>query len=298
MLLVLFSGHCNKSFFALFNVAFESSYWCIFAIFNAGKFATSFFFLGTYNLFMWSLGRQTSCIVVSFLVFWLICLSSLLVIFKNAPEYLLRGTAMEIIPLIRFLLQSVVSRNFIVRLRYSFVIFLLFPLVWWYPLPVFSNTWFLSWFGSSIPSVTCLFPTFFLARFHPFNRIVYSYFCAKDSNSFFHFLQQLYYSTHCELLTPVSAGGISLESEWQQVSSVSWTLLSIQPDLNNSAVWMISIFLRFFRCSKLLSNPFRSVPSTPVSIGSTITLNSHSFFSSLAKSKYLSFFSVSLIFTL
>ena len=37
------SGRCNKSFFVLFNVVFESSYWCIDAIFNASVFSFSFF---------------------------------------------------------------------------------------------------------------------------------------------------------------------------------------------------------------------------------------------------------------
>ena len=37
------SGHCNASFFALFDVVFESLYLCIDAIFNAGEFSFSFF---------------------------------------------------------------------------------------------------------------------------------------------------------------------------------------------------------------------------------------------------------------
>ena len=47
------------------------------------------------------------------------CLSSLLVHFKNGPEYLTKGTAQVFVPLTRFLQQRLVWRSFLVRLRYS-----------------------------------------------------------------------------------------------------------------------------------------------------------------------------------
>ena len=61
--------------------------------------------------------------VISFLVLWSICLSSSLVYFKNGPEYLTRNTAQVFIPLIRSQFHSFVSSNFLVHLRYSFLIF-------------------------------------------------------------------------------------------------------------------------------------------------------------------------------
>ena len=81
-------------------------------------FATSFFDI--YSLSMSSLGCKALFMVISFLVLWLICLSSSLVHFKNGLEYLTRGTAQVFIPLIRFLLHSFVSSTFLVLLRYSF----------------------------------------------------------------------------------------------------------------------------------------------------------------------------------
>ena len=41
-----------------------------------------------------------------------------------------------------------------------------------------------------------------------------------------------------DFFMPASAGGLSLESKWQQVSC---TLLSFLLDLNNVVIWMISI---------------------------------------------------------
>ena len=48
-------------------------------------------FLDTYNLSPSSLGCNALCMVISFLVFRFICLSSSLVYFKNSPDYLTRG---------------------------------------------------------------------------------------------------------------------------------------------------------------------------------------------------------------
>ena len=76
-------------------------------------------FLDTYSLSTSSLECYALCMIISFLVLWSICLSSL-VHFKNGPEYLTRGTAQVSIPLIRFLLHSFVSSSCLVLLKYSF----------------------------------------------------------------------------------------------------------------------------------------------------------------------------------
>ena len=69
---------------------------------------------------------------------------------------------------------------------------------------------------------------------------------------------------------------------------VSRTLLSILADLNNAIVWMIShlnsINLR------PLNKVWGTVRSVPFTSGITATFMLYSFFSSLAKSKYLSLF--------
>ena len=74
--------------------------------------------LDAYYLPVSSLGYKALCITISFLVLWFICLSSSLVRFKNGSEYLKDGTALVFIPLMRFLLQSLVSRSFLVCLGY------------------------------------------------------------------------------------------------------------------------------------------------------------------------------------
>ena len=65
-----------------------------------------------------SMLRSHLFLVHTVYLFWSIYQSSSLVHFKNGPKYLTWG----IIPLMRFLPQSLVSRSFLVRLKYSFLI--------------------------------------------------------------------------------------------------------------------------------------------------------------------------------
>ena len=58
---------------------------------------------------------RASCIMIIFLVLWSISWSSSLAYFRNVPEYLTRETE-QIIPWMRFLLQSFFLRSFIVLL--------------------------------------------------------------------------------------------------------------------------------------------------------------------------------------
>ena len=64
------------------------------------------------------------------------------------------------------------------------------------------------------------------------------------------------------------------------------TLLSILANLNNAVVLMV------FIC------PFGIIPIAPIIFGITVTFMFHSFFSSLARSRYSSVFSLSFNFTL
>ena len=61
---------------------------------------------------------------------------------------------------------------------------------------------------------------------------------------------------------------------------------------------MVSTYLPISHSSSFLSKPLRTVPITPITIGITVTLMFNSFLSYLVRSKYLSIFSFSLIFTL
>ena len=71
-------------------------------------------FIDIYRLSLSSLGCKALCMAISYLVFWSIWLSFN---FKNCLEYLTKGTAKLFIPLMRFLLQSLISRSFLVHLR-------------------------------------------------------------------------------------------------------------------------------------------------------------------------------------
>ena len=79
---------------------------------------------------------------------------------------------------------------------------------------------------------------------------------------------------------------------------VSRTLLIILAALNNSVVWMVLIRPPISKIFGLLFKPLRTVPSSRITIVFTVTIVFHSFLISLARSKYLSLFLLSLIFTL
>ena len=74
---------------------------------------------------------------------------------------------------------------------------------------------------------------------------------------------------------------------------VSRTLLSILAVLNNAVVWMVSTRPPISKSSSPFSNPL-----VTVTIGIIVTCMFHSFFYSLARSRYLSFFSHSFSFIL
>ena len=79
---------------------------------------------------------------------------------------------------------------------------------------------------------------------------------------------------------------------------VSRTLLSILAVLNNVVVWMVSARPPTSKSSSPFSNPLVTVPNAPITIGIIVTCMFHSFFNSLARSRYLSLFSHSFSFIL
>ena len=79
---------------------------------------------------------------------------------------------------------------------------------------------------------------------------------------------------------------------------VSRSLLSILAVLNNVVVWMVSTRPPSSKSSRPLNNPLVTVPKAPITIGIILTFMFHSFFNSLARSRYLSFFSHSFSFIL
>ena len=81
-------------------------------------------------------------------------------------------------------------------------------------------------------------------------------------------------------------------------SQVSRTLLSILAVPNNVAVWMVSSRPPTYNSSSPFNNPLVTVPKAAITIGIIVTFMFHSFFNSLARSRYLSFFSHSFSFIL
>ena len=75
---------------------------------------------------------------------------------------------------------------------------------------------------------------------------------------------------------------------------VTRTLLSILAVLNNVVDWMVSTRPPTSKSSSPFSNPLVTVPSAQITIGIIVTCMFHSFFNSLVRSRYLSFFSHSL----
>ena len=72
---------------------------------------------------------------------------------------------------------------------------------------------------------------------------------------------------------------------------VPWTLLIILAVLNNAVVWMVSTRPPTSRSTSPFSNPLATVPKAPIIIGIIVTCMFHSFFNSLARSRYFCFFS-------
>ena len=79
---------------------------------------------------------------------------------------------------------------------------------------------------------------------------------------------------------------------------VSRTLLSILAVLNNTVVWIVSTRPPIFKCSGPFKSPLVTVPNAPITIGIIVTFIFYSFFNSLARSRYVSFFSLSFSFIL
>ena len=68
--------------------------------------------------------------------------------------------------------------------------------------------------------------------------------------------------------------------------------------INNAVVWTVSTRPPTSKSSSPFSNPLVTVPNAPITIGIIVTCMFHSFFNSLARSRYLSFFSFTFSFIL
>ena len=73
---------------------------------------------------------------------------------------------------------------------------------------------------------------------------------------------------------------------------VSRTHLSILAVLSNADIWIVSTHPPISKSSRPFNNPLVTVPNAQNTIGTIVTFIFHSFFISLARSRYLSFFSL------
>ena len=101
-----------------------------------------------------------------------------------------------------------------------------------------------------------------------------------------------------KLFYPLQAFHIRFNRCFHWSLSDSRTLLSILADFNSTVVWIILILFLISSSLSLFFKPLRTVSRALTIIGITATLVFHSFFSSLARLKYLSGFLLSFIFTL
>ena len=79
---------------------------------------------------------------------------------------------------------------------------------------------------------------------------------------------------------------------------ISRALLSILAVLNNAVIWIVFTHPPTSKSSRPFNNPLVTVPKAPITISTIVTFMFHSLFNSLAKSRFLSFFSHSFSFIL
>ena len=85
------------------------------------------------------------------------------------------------------------------------------------------------------------------------------------------------------------------ESKSLQVSRTFHSILAV---FSNAVVWIVSTRPLTSKSSRPFNNPLVIVLKAPITIGTIVTFMFHSFFNSLARSRYLSFFSHSFRFIL
>ena len=81
------------------------------------------------------------------------------------------------------------------------------------------------------------------------------------------------------------------DNKFPQVSRSRLKILAV---LSNAVIWIVSPRPPTSKFSRSFNHPLVIVPKAPITIGTIVTFMFHSFFNSLAKSRYLSFFSHSL----
>ena len=106
---------------------------------------------------------------------------------------------------------------------------------------------------------------------------------------FCYYYYYYYYYYYCEFFTPVLVDSLSLESEWQQISSGLQDSSQYSSRSHQCCSEEYLDSSSDFQFSSLFSCPSKTITSSPTTIGITVTLYSTVSFYSLTRSKYLSF---------
>ena len=85
------------------------------------------------------------------------------------------------------------------------------------------------------------------------------------------------------------------DSKSPQVSRTRLRILAVP---SNAVIWIVSTRPPTSKSFRPFNNPLVIVPKAPIIIGTIVTFMFHSFFNSLARSRYLSFFALSFRFIL
>ena len=99
--------------------------------------------------------------------------------------------------------------------------------------------------------------------------------------------------TLLEFFRSALADGFTLMVFYSKSPQVSRTRLRILAVHSNAVVWIVSTRPPISKSSRPFNNPLLIVPNTPITIGTIVIFLFHSFFNSLARSRYLFFFSLS-----
>ena len=120
--------------------------------------------------------------------------------------------------------------------------------------------------------------------------------CVCQSYYYYYYYYYYYQTLLRVFFPPTAANDLPLDFGWTQVISNLQDFLGIRAVLNNDVVWMVSTRTPISMSSSSFNNSLVTVKKAPFTIGIIVTFMIHSFFNSLARSRYLSFFSHSFSF--
>ena len=105
-------------------------------------------------------------------------------------------------------------------------------------------------------------------------------------------------SSSLEFFTSVLADDFHWSLSDSKSPQVFRTRLRILSVLSYAVIWIVSTRPPTSKSSRPFNNSLVIVPNAPITIGTIVTFLFHSFFNSLTRSRYLSFFSLSFRFIL